>query len=173
MHLTLIAFFCTKYALVKISNLQLQVSMNYVSKQIIPNLQYEFYLCNSCNRHTRAIVLRRGSSDGCCEHYSELLDSTKGGELLQYLSDYRLFKKASAPYSWLWKQSYQKIYIFWYLICPRSLRPKCDNPNLMIFMYSFHDVQKWIYIGNNASECPFTCLNCWMVADEIWYWKAL
>jgi hypothetical protein len=42
---------------------------------------------------------RTGSSDGSCEHYNELLDSIKGGELLQYLREYQLFEKASAPQS--------------------------------------------------------------------------
>jgi hypothetical protein len=34
---------------------------------------------------------------GCCEQGSEPSGSTKGGEFLNYLSDYQLLKKDSAP----------------------------------------------------------------------------
>jgi hypothetical protein len=36
---------------------------------------------------------------GSCEHSNELLDSIKGEEFLNYLRDYLLVKKSSAPWS--------------------------------------------------------------------------
>jgi hypothetical protein len=38
---------------------------------------------------------------GCCEHGNEPSGSIKGGNLLDYLSDYKLLKKYYAPWSWL------------------------------------------------------------------------
>jgi len=34
---------------------------------------------------------------GCCEYGDEPSDSMKGGEFLEYVSDYKLLKKHSAP----------------------------------------------------------------------------
>jgi hypothetical protein len=36
-----------------------------------------------------------------CEHDHESSGSIKGGEFLDQLSDYQLFKKDSVPWSWL------------------------------------------------------------------------
>jgi hypothetical protein len=38
---------------------------------------------------------------GCCEHGNEHLGSLKGGEIVEYLSDYLLLKKDLAPRFWL------------------------------------------------------------------------
>jgi hypothetical protein len=37
---------------------------------------------------------------GCCEHSNEPMDSIKGGEFVDQLSDYQLLKKDSAPFSY-------------------------------------------------------------------------
>jgi len=41
---------------------------------------------------------------GFCEHGNENLGFIKGGKFIEYLSDYYLLKKNSAPWSWyqLW-----------------------------------------------------------------------
>jgi len=43
---------------------------------------------------------------GCCQHGNEPSGSIKGRELLDQLSDYKLFKKDSAPWSYFIR-SYQ------------------------------------------------------------------
>jgi hypothetical protein len=41
--------------------------------------------------------LGQGPVAGCCEHGNELSGSIKGGEFIDYLSDFWLLKKESAP----------------------------------------------------------------------------
>jgi hypothetical protein len=42
---------------------------------------------------------------GSCEHGDEPSDSIKGGEFLKHLGDYKLFKKDSVPYGWIFPDS--------------------------------------------------------------------